>query len=232
MIWGSIVFYFGFTFIFYSDLFGYSYMGTARNVMATANFWFTLILTVTVLLVPVVAERFYYIDTRPTLTDKVRLKQKISKSRTKSGELILRRASTMRRSTRSLNRSGYAFAHQEGFGSLITSGTNMRMGGGRGRGGATVNGGAAGRGGGAPPKQRTTGGNRQNGGPRAATPPPPVAQPHIQHGNSNNNSSQKHQQEQQGQPPRPELPNVVVEQAAEKPGVELRPGGQVESTEL
>ena len=31
----------------------------------------------------------------------------------------------MRRSTRSL-RSGYAFAHQEGFGELITSGLNMR----------------------------------------------------------------------------------------------------------
>ena len=101
-------------------------MGSARNVMSTANFWFTLILTVTILLVPVVAERFYFIDTRPTLTDKVRLKQKISKSKAKTGELILRRASTMRRSTRSIGRSGYAFAHQEGFGRLITSGTNMR----------------------------------------------------------------------------------------------------------
>lgn len=73
-----------------------------------------------------VAERFYFIDTRPTLTDKVRLKQKISKSKSKSGELILRRASSMRRSTRSIGRSGYAFAHQEGFGKLITSGANMR----------------------------------------------------------------------------------------------------------
>ena len=126
MIWGSILFYFGFTFVFYADAFDYTYLGTARNVMATANFWFTLIITVTILLVPVVAERFYYIDTRPTLTDKVRLKQKISKSKSRSGELILRRASTMRRSTRSLQRSGYAFAHQEGFGSLITTGANMR----------------------------------------------------------------------------------------------------------
>ena len=125
VVWGSIFFYFGFTFVFYSDLFGYEYMGVARNVMSTANFWFTLILTVTVLLVPVVAERFYYIDTRPTLTDKVRLKQKISKTKSKSGEFILRRHSTMRRSQRSLYRSGYAFAHQEGFGRLITSGTNM-----------------------------------------------------------------------------------------------------------
>lgn len=127
VIWGSLVFYFAATFVFYSDPIDYySYLGTARNVMSTANFWFTLILTVTVLLVPVVAERFYFIDTRPTLTDKVRLKQKISKSKSKTGELILRRASTMRRSTRSIGRSGYAFSHQEGFGQLITSGTNMR----------------------------------------------------------------------------------------------------------
>ena len=125
VIWGSILFYFGFIFVFYSDPFDYTYLGVARNVMSTANFWFTLILTVTVLLVPVVAERFYYIDTRPTLTDKVRLKQKISKSKSKSGEFILRRHSTMRRSQRSLRRSGYAFAHSEGFGRLITSGANM-----------------------------------------------------------------------------------------------------------
>jgi len=126
VIWGSILFYFGFTFLTYADFFDYEYVGTARNVMSTGPFWFTLILTVTILLVPVVAERFYYIDTRPTLTDKVRLKQKISKSKSRSGELILRRQSTMRRSTRSL-RSGYAFSHAEGFGNLITSGTNMRL---------------------------------------------------------------------------------------------------------
>ena len=127
MIWGSLVLYFAATFVCYSDGIGYyEYMGSARNVMSTANFWFTLILTVTILLIPVVAERFYFIDTRPTLTDKVRLKQKITKSKAKTGELILRRASTLRRSTRSIGRSGYAFAHQEGFGRLITSGTNMR----------------------------------------------------------------------------------------------------------
>lgn len=125
VIWGSILFYFGFTFLCYADFLGYEYLGTARNVMSTGPFWFTLILTVVILLVPVVAERFYYIDTRPTLTDKVRLKQKISKSKSRSGELILRRQSTMRRSTRSL-RSGYAFSHSEGFGQLITAGTLMK----------------------------------------------------------------------------------------------------------
>ncbi len=126
VIWGSILFYFGFTFLIYADFIGYSYAGTARNVMSTGVFWFTLLLTVTILVIPVIAERFYYIDTRPTLTDKIRLKQKISKSQSRTQDLVLRRTSTMRRSQRSIGRSGYAFAHSEGFGELITTGANMR----------------------------------------------------------------------------------------------------------
>jgi len=94
--------------------------------MGTVTFWFTVILAVTILLVPVAASRFYRSMTRPTLADRVRLKQRImTKSKSKSGELILRHAST-RRSLRSYSRSGYAFAHEEGFGELITTGSMMR----------------------------------------------------------------------------------------------------------
>ena len=76
-------------------------------------------------------------DTRPTLTDRVRFKMKHLASQTTAAaaqtakgrkgrpKVILRRHSTLRRSTRSINRSGYAFSHQEGFGRLITTGTNM-----------------------------------------------------------------------------------------------------------
>ena len=131
VIWGSIVFYFALTFVFYSDLlFGYTYVGTARAVMSTASFWLTLVLSVTVLLVPVVAERFYAADTRPTLVDRVRLRQRRQRQRAAGGrgarDQVLRRHSTLRRSARSLRRSGYAFSHAEGFGRLITSGVNMR----------------------------------------------------------------------------------------------------------
>lgn len=126
VIWGSILFYFGFTFAFYSELFDYTYLGTAVNVMGTATFWFTVVLAVTILLVPVAASRFYRSMTRPTLADRIRLKQRImTRSKSKSGELILRHAST-RRSQRSFSRSGYAFAHEEGFGELITTGSMMR----------------------------------------------------------------------------------------------------------
>ena len=111
----------------YSGWFNYSYDGIAVNLMATSDFWFTLILTVTILVIPVVAERFYVIDTRPTLNDKVRLKQKVSTSRSRESALVLRRTSTMRRSTRPSKRSGYAWAHTEGFGELITTGRNMKQ---------------------------------------------------------------------------------------------------------
>ena len=102
-------------------------MGTAWEVFSSANFWLTLLLTNVILLVPIIAYRFWYLDVKPTLSDRVRMKQRLTKSKSRSKELhVLRRASTLRRSTRSL-RSGYAFAHQEGFGELITSGINMRQ---------------------------------------------------------------------------------------------------------
>lgn len=128
VIWGSIIFYFIFTLIFYCAdcAFVYTYAGVATALMQTANFWFTLLLTVVIILIPVLSEQFYQVDTRPTLTDKVRLQQKIGMIKKKAAVRIIRRGSTVRRSQRSVGRSGYAFAHQEGFGELITSGSIMR----------------------------------------------------------------------------------------------------------
>ena len=108
------------------NTFGYAYVGTATKVMATGNFWFTLVIGVTLLLLPVVVERFYYIDTRPTLTDKLQMKQKLLRAAKMKDQVDhFTRAPSIRRSMQSFRRSGYAFAHTEGFGKLITSGTNM-----------------------------------------------------------------------------------------------------------
>lgn len=78
-----------------------------------------------------IAARFYRVDTRPTLADRVRLRQRVIKLRARAGERVLRRASTLSRagtvvtgvSRRAVGRSGYAFAHQAGFGELIMSGS-------------------------------------------------------------------------------------------------------------
>lgn len=98
-------------------------MGVIRMTMKSSQYWFTLFLTVGMLIIPIMAIRFYFVDVHPSLSDRVRLKQRVSRLRSRSSETMLRTPST-RRSRRSL-RSGYAFAHQEGFGRLITSGKIM-----------------------------------------------------------------------------------------------------------
>jgi len=72
-IWGSIASYFVVTLVTHTHLFTHYYEGVAFNCMNTANFWFTMLLCVVILLLPVLAEKFYYADTRPSLTDKVLL---------------------------------------------------------------------------------------------------------------------------------------------------------------
>ena len=126
--WGSIGVYFCLTFLMYSDMVGYlPFLGSARNVMATATFWFTIILTIVVLLLPVIAARFYRVDTQPTLSNIVRLRQRYFHQKVKGGDLILRRASNHHHHpSRQVSRSGYAFSHAPGFGELITTGKTFR----------------------------------------------------------------------------------------------------------
>lgn len=121
VIWGSIAFYFAMTLIFNSRLIRVQYLGVFRKALSIPAFWFTLALVLVILLVPVLAHRFYKLDTQPNLSDKCRYIQRLSRRRTKPIEPQLRRYSSARKSRRSI-RSGYAFSHQEGFGNLITSG--------------------------------------------------------------------------------------------------------------
>lgn len=110
-----------------SSFIGNQYLGCLRVALSSAQFWFTLILTLGILLIPFIAIRFYTFNLYPTLSDKVRLKQRLTrfKSAVKSQLPPMyyphRRKSSVRRSRRSV-RSGYAFSHQEGFGTLIMSG--------------------------------------------------------------------------------------------------------------
>merc|ERR1711997_1263074 len=123
-IWGSILVYFLLQFIS-NFLLGGKYIGSLYMVLSDYTFWFTCALTTVVLLVPVAALRFYRADAHPTLTDKARLFQRHTKRIDRKKE-DRAKAFSGRRSRRSV-RSGYAFAHQEGFGRLITSGKMMRQ---------------------------------------------------------------------------------------------------------
>ena len=96
------------------------------QAMSEPMFYFTALLTIVVLMLPILAWRFYWVDVYPTLSDKVRYKQRMDEKRAaKRSERRMVRTPSARRSRRSL-RSGYAFAHQEGFGRLITSGKIMK----------------------------------------------------------------------------------------------------------
>ncbi|XP_043278571.1 probable phospholipid-transporting ATPase IM isoform X10 [Venturia canescens] len=123
MVWGSVIWYFILDY-FYNFIIGGSYVGSLTMAMSEATFWFTTVITCIILVIPVLSWRFFFIDVRPTLSDRVRLKQRLAQLRSRQSQDILRTPST-RRTRRSL-RSGYAFAHQEGFGRLITSGKIMR----------------------------------------------------------------------------------------------------------
>ncbi|XP_055690523.1 phospholipid-transporting ATPase ID isoform X1 [Lutzomyia longipalpis] len=123
MVWGSVVTYFVLDY-FYNYVIGGPYVGSLTQAMKEPTFWFTTLISVLMLMVPVLAFRFYFVDVYPSLSDKVRLKQRMAQIRSRQSTDVLRTPSA-RRARRSL-RSGYAFAHQEGFGRLITSGKIMR----------------------------------------------------------------------------------------------------------
>ncbi|XP_015984076.2 probable phospholipid-transporting ATPase IM isoform X5 [Rousettus aegyptiacus] len=125
-IWGSIATYFSILFTMHSnDIFGifpdqFPFVGNARHSLTQKCVWLVILLTTVASVMPVVALRYLKVDLFPTLSDQIRQWQKAQK---KARPLRSRRPQTRRSSSR---RSGYAFAHQEGYGELITSGKNMR----------------------------------------------------------------------------------------------------------
>uniref|UniRef100_A0A673INB3 Phospholipid-transporting ATPase n=1 Tax=Sinocyclocheilus rhinocerous TaxID=307959 RepID=A0A673INB3_9TELE len=126
-IWGSLAVYFAILFAMHSDgiftIFPnqFPFIGTARNSLNQKFVWLVILLTTVVCIMPMVAVRFIKADLYPTQTDKVRLLQQTSR-RQGPQEQNLRR---VRRT--SSRRSAYAFAHQQGYGELITSGKNMKV---------------------------------------------------------------------------------------------------------
>ncbi|XP_072316163.1 phospholipid-transporting ATPase ID [Eucyclogobius newberryi] len=138
-IWGSLGFYFSIMFALHSQtLFKifpnqFHFVGSAQSTLLQPVVWLTIALATAICVVPVLTFRFLKLDLRPQLSDTVRYTQLV---RQKKRKLVgaaghWRGASTMsegRLGARSgSRRSGYAFAHQEGFGELITSGKNMRL---------------------------------------------------------------------------------------------------------
>ncbi|XP_073834167.1 ATPase phospholipid transporting 8B isoform X2 [Musca autumnalis] len=122
-IWGSLIWYFVLDY-FYNYVIGGPYVGSLTMAMGDLTFWATMFITVVLIMIPVLAYKFYLIDVQPSLADMIRMKRRQASLKSRHTSSVTR-APSSRRSRRSL-RSGYAFAHQEGFGRLITSGKIMR----------------------------------------------------------------------------------------------------------
>ncbi|KAM9328937.1 phospholipid-transporting ATPase IC-like isoform 2-T2 [Gastrophryne carolinensis] len=125
-VFGSIAIYFGIMFDLHSAgihvLFPskFIFTGAAPNALRQPYLWLTIILTVAVCLLPVVAIRFLSKTTRPSESDKIQRDRK----KLKTEEAQWRPRVSMRRGA-STRRSAYAFSHQRGYADLISTGRNI-----------------------------------------------------------------------------------------------------------
>ncbi|XP_054843035.1 phospholipid-transporting ATPase IC [Eublepharis macularius] len=127
-IFGSIALYFGIMFDLHSAgihvLFpsAFPFTGTAANALRQPYLWLTIILSVALCLLPVIALRFLSMTIWPSESDKIQKNRKKYKA---EEEQWRRRPSVFRRGI-SGRRSAYAFSHQRGYADLIASGRNIR----------------------------------------------------------------------------------------------------------
>ncbi|KAG9345376.1 hypothetical protein JZ751_009923 [Albula glossodonta] len=142
-VWGSLGAYFTILFTMHSNILfsifpnQFCFAGSAQNTLGQPVVWLTIALATVVCIVPVLAFRFLKLDLKPQLSDTVRYTQLVRQKKRKPGGRGGRGASggagglgggaLGRLGRAGSRRSGYAFAHQEGFGELITSGKNMRL---------------------------------------------------------------------------------------------------------
>ncbi|XP_054597150.2 phospholipid-transporting ATPase ID isoform X2 [Nothobranchius furzeri] len=139
-VWGSLGLYFTIMLALHSQtLFRifpkqFHFVGCAQSTLLQPVVWLTIALATAICIVPVLAFRFLKLDLKPQLSDTVRYSQLVRQKRRKPAGLGIGgpwrgagSVSESRLGARGGSRSGYAFAHQEGFGELITSGKNMRL---------------------------------------------------------------------------------------------------------
>ncbi|TMS39025.1 hypothetical protein L596_005622 [Steinernema carpocapsae] len=133
-IWGSLLFYFALVIIYYEALPIRMFAGTASSynygiafrAFASPHFWFSIVMVVAILILPVIINRFFWFHTHPTYADRLRVKKRIDEELCHEPVEVplqpIPRTAATRRSRRNSLRSGYAFSHSQGFGDLIQKG--------------------------------------------------------------------------------------------------------------
>ncbi|XP_068107396.1 phospholipid-transporting ATPase IC-like [Hyperolius riggenbachi] len=126
-VFGSIAIYFGIMFDLHSAgihvLFPskFIFTGAAPNALRQPYLWLTIILTVSICLLPVVAMRFLSKIIYPSESDKVQRDRKLyeeEEAQRKPRPSVIRRGAAGRR-------SAYAFSHQRGYADLISTGRSL-----------------------------------------------------------------------------------------------------------
>ncbi|CAF0780818.1 unnamed protein product [Rotaria sordida] len=124
-LWMTIIIYFLFYMAAHSTTFSkifrvnFDYVGVAQSVLFTGHFWLVLLLICAILLLPVYCREFYRIRFQPNETDKARINQKYRHEEKAEFITEFRQKVQLKKQ---LARSSYAFAQEEGWGPLITSG--------------------------------------------------------------------------------------------------------------
>ncbi|CAF4543736.1 unnamed protein product [Rotaria sp. Silwood1] len=125
VLWGTIIIHFLFHFALYSTFIlkifkkNYEYVGVAQSVLSNGNFWFTLLLTCAILILPIFSREFFRMRFMPNKTDRARLNRKYRID--EKAAFVEHIRQRLRQAKRPIL-SGYAFSQQEGWGPLITSG--------------------------------------------------------------------------------------------------------------
>ncbi|XP_075415078.1 phospholipid-transporting ATPase FetA-like [Tenrec ecaudatus] len=126
-IWGSLTFYFCVIFFLYSDnlclMFPntFQFLGVARNTLRQPQAWLSIVLAVTLCMVPVIAYQFLRPLFWPLNVDKA-----LSRIQECMRQHPMPPAAPARRKHMNPRRSAYAFSHKQGFGALITSGRTLK----------------------------------------------------------------------------------------------------------
>ncbi|CAF1675933.1 unnamed protein product, partial [Adineta ricciae] len=124
-LWLTILIYFLFHLTLYSTYLmkffrtNYTYVGVAKQILFDPKFYLILILICVVLLLPVFIQEFYQMRFIPDETNKARYNQKY---RYEEKARFIEHIRPKKHLRKRLPRSSYAFAQQEGWGKLITSG--------------------------------------------------------------------------------------------------------------
>uniref|UniRef100_A0A914I7J9 Phospholipid-transporting ATPase n=1 Tax=Globodera rostochiensis TaxID=31243 RepID=A0A914I7J9_GLORO len=103
----------------------YNFFGVAFSAVRIPEFWLSLLLICVILLVPMIANRFFWFDTHPSYSDRLRVRHRLcmEPSEQPAAETKQAAAPTTRTAMARRLRSGYAFSHSTGFGELIAKGT-------------------------------------------------------------------------------------------------------------